>query len=140
MPNLEDPVPVNEQDPTTSDPTHHSRITLIWEVLVLQVKLVADGLRDVMLVPLSLGAALLGLIAGGNDPGRLYRKVMLLGRRSERWINLFGYRKHGTADELINPFKEKVDASPIARKAGTSINRSLDRVNEHLLRDKDEPQ
>ena len=121
----------NELDLPNQD-HHQSRISLIWEVLVLQVKLVADGLRDVLLVPLSLGAAILGLVAGGDDPGRLYRKLMLLGRRSERWINLFGYRTSGTADELISPLREKVDASPIAQRAGSTINKSLDRVNDHI--------
>lgn len=114
------------------DEVHVSRMTLIWQTLVFQVKLVADGLRDVILVPVSLIASLAGLIAGGQDPGRYFRYVMHLGRLSERWINLFGYRRSGTADELLNPLKERVDASPIAQKAGQSLNKSLDVVNEQV--------
>ncbi len=121
-----------------SDSVHHSRITLIWDVLILQAKLLADGLRDVLLVPVSLGALLFGLVAGGSDPGRLFRKVMVLGRRTEHWINLFGYRKHGTADELITPLKAKMDSNVYAQKAGDSINKSLDKVNEHLKNQRDD--
>jgi hypothetical protein len=54
------------------------------------VKLLADGLRDAILIPVSLLAALLGIIEGGENCDDKFRRVVKLGRRSERWINLFG--------------------------------------------------
>ena len=116
---------------------HRSRAGLLWAVLVFQAKLVLDGLRDVVLVPVSLFAALFGLIAGGNEPDRFFQQVLRLGRRSEVWINLFGHRSHkGTSDALIDPFKEKVmsDAQnkPWVRKTSQNLNEKLDRVNQRI--------
>lgn len=63
--------------------------TLIRDALVLQGKLIIDGLRDAILIPVSFGAALLSIWQRGADKGRLFYEVVRMGRRSERWINLF---------------------------------------------------
>lgn len=73
--------------------TRSPRAKLIHQATVLQIKLLADGLRDAILIPVSLIAALIGLLRGGDEPDREYRRVIKLGRRSERWINLFGYQR-----------------------------------------------
>lgn len=88
---------------------HESRVTLLWDVLVFQFKLVADGLRDVLLSPVSIVAAILGVVAGGDDPYRYFRSLLRLGHKSEAWLNLFGYRASaGTSDELIEPVRTRV--------------------------------
>jgi len=74
-------------------PTRNPRIELARETVVLQIKLLVDGLRDAVLIPLSLVAALIGLLRGGPDCDREFRRVIKLGRRSERWINLFGHQR-----------------------------------------------
>ena len=66
---------------------------MIREAATLQIKLLADGFRDALLIPVSLFAALIGLLRGGDEPDREYRRVIKLGRRSERWINLFGHQR-----------------------------------------------
>jgi len=77
------------------DPAFRSRRTeLIREAALLQIKLLADGFRDAVLIPVSLIAALIGLLRGGDNPDREFRRVIKLGRRSERWINLFGAASH----------------------------------------------
>jgi hypothetical protein len=73
-----------------NDTNQSPRARLIREAAVLQLKLLADGIRDALLIPLSLLAALVGLVEGGNDCDDKFRRVVKLGRRSERWINLFG--------------------------------------------------
>ena len=73
--------------------TRSPRAKLIREAAVLQIKLLADGFRDAVLIPVSLFAALIGLLRGGDEPDREYRRVIKLGRRSERWINLFGHQR-----------------------------------------------
>ena len=91
------------------------RVELMREAAVLQLKLVADGMRDAALIPVSLVAALIGLLRGGEDPGREYRKVIKLGRRSERWINLFGHQRPlgnshpvGSLDAILNQVEDVV--------------------------------
>jgi hypothetical protein len=73
--------------------TRSPRAELMREAAVLQIKLLADGLRDAVLIPVSLIATLIGLLRGGDEPDREYRRVIKLGRRSERWINLFGHQR-----------------------------------------------
>jgi hypothetical protein len=49
-----------------------SRLQLVWDVTLFQFTLVLDGLRDVLLSPLSIGWAIIGLAAGGDQPDRTY--------------------------------------------------------------------
>lgn len=67
------------------------RRVLLRDIAVLQLKLLLDGLRDVMLVPASLVAGAVSLARGrdGHAGSEFYR-VLALGRQSEQWINLFG--------------------------------------------------
>ena len=69
------------------------RANLIREAAILQIKLIADGFRDAVLIPVSLFAAFMGLLRGGEEADREFRRVIKLGRRSERWINLFGKQR-----------------------------------------------
>ena len=95
--------------------TPSPRVQLMREAAVLQLKLVADGARDAALIPVSLLATLVGLLRGGDDPDREYRKVIKLGRRSERWINLFGHQRPlgnahpaGSLDTILNQVEDVV--------------------------------
>ena len=63
---------------------------LVRNTVVFQLKLIADGFRDLLLVPISLVASLVGLLRGGDEPEREFNQVLEVGRDSERWINLFG--------------------------------------------------
>ena len=113
---------------------HTSRLQLVWEVLLFQFKLAFDGLRDLLLSPVSIATAVLGLIAGGDDPRRYFRRLLVLGRRSERWINLFGHHgRPGTSDELVESLRERVfteaTSNPWLSRAGTRLNETLDSVN-----------
>lgn len=90
---------------TTASPEKQDRWILIRDVFVFQVKLVVDGFRDLLLLPLSLITGLISLLSGGSRPGPEFYDLLRLARRSERWINLFGAveRKQGPAtdDETV---------------------------------------
>ena len=64
---------------------------LIRNAVIFQLKLMADGLRDLVLLPVSLVATLVGLLRGGDEPEREFLRVIEIGRESEQWINLFGH-------------------------------------------------
>ena len=70
------------------------RSTLIRNAVVFQLKLMADGFRDLLLLPISLIAALIGLLRGGDEPEKEFNQVITIGRESEIWINLFGNHEH----------------------------------------------
>lgn len=72
-------------------PRRQSRIRLVRRVALLQVKLLADGLRDVVMMPLSLAAAALGMVSGRRDPELYLDRLMYFGRETDRWINLFDH-------------------------------------------------
>lgn len=80
----------------------HDRRDLLRDIAVLQVKLVFDGLRDVLLVPVSLVAGAISLLRAGDPAGSEFYRLLKLGRRSEKWINLFG-----AADRLPGPERER---------------------------------
>jgi hypothetical protein len=63
---------------------------LVRDVVLLQFKLVVDGLRDFILVPVSLIAGMISFFRAGDPSGAEFYRLLRLGRRSEHWINLFG--------------------------------------------------
>jgi len=73
-----------------SDTDTSKRGELIRNTVVFQLKLMADGFRDLVLLPISLVATLIGLLRGGDEPEREFLQVIEMGRESEQWINLFG--------------------------------------------------
>lgn len=70
------------------------RWTLIRDFAVFQVKLIFDSMRDVLLLPVSLIAAVVSLVKGGVSPSSEFYDLLRFGHRSERWINLFGAASH----------------------------------------------
>lgn len=73
-----------------SDSETSKRGDLIRNSVVFQLKLMADGFRDLVLLPISLIATIIGLLRGGDEPEREFLQVIQVGRDSEQWINLFG--------------------------------------------------
>ena len=67
-----------------------TRWVLVRDVVAFQLKLLLDGMRDAVLVPVSLVVALLDLVGLGPRAGRQFYLLLHLGRRTESWINLFG--------------------------------------------------
>ena len=82
------------------------RWTLVRDIGVLQVKLVVDGLRDLLLVPASLIAGLMSLLSSDTErPGPYFYQLLNLGKQSEHWINLFGALQNAPADlRQVDPF------------------------------------
>jgi hypothetical protein len=126
---------MSEPTPDAPPPHHDSRLQLIVDVVVFQFKLAADGLRDLLLIPASIVAAIAGLLAGGDEPDLYFRRVLKFGRQSEHWINLFGRRHRDRgADALVRPLEESVLAR--VRSGGRlsegarQVNQMLDAVNE----------
>jgi hypothetical protein len=97
------------------DTPQASRWELIRDIAVFQLKLAVDALRDVVMVPVSLTAGLVDLLTGGERPGRLFYDVLIAGRRSEAWINLFGEA-------------DRVGPEPAAKDDPATIDRVVQRV------------
>ena len=103
--------------PTPSPDRAPSRWELIRDVSVFQVKLALDAMRDLLLSPVSIVAALAGLIFRSDRPTVFFDELLALGRRSEHFIELFGTRAEN-------------DPPP---DRGPSVNAMVARVQETLV-------
>jgi hypothetical protein len=109
---------------------------LFREAVVFQLKLMADGFRDLVLMPVSLIATLIGLLRGGDEPDREFRQIIEIGRGTEIWINLFG--NHQVAEDstagtsidtlftkLEETLKQQYLTSGISKKVKVEIDEAL---------------
>ena len=97
------------------------RWTLIRDVAVFQVKLIVDGLRDLILVPISLVAGMISLFKGGAEPGPEFYDLLRVGRRSERWINLFGAASHLHGAEPLDDYFPADDIDEIVSRVESFV-------------------
>jgi hypothetical protein len=76
-----------------------SNWSLIRDLAVLQVKLIVDGFRDLVLLPTSIVAAILSIAHNKNGvPGPQFYRLLVMGKQSEHWIDLFGALRNAPAD------------------------------------------
>lgn len=83
------------------------------QLLVFQLKLALDALRDFALSPLSIAAFVVDALTKPELERSLSHRIMLLGRRSDRVINLFGEFSEGgdyTVDQTFGEVEEAVYA------------------------------
>ena len=95
--------------PSEEKETDVERWTMLRDLGVLQLKLIVDGLRDIVLVPLSLAAGVISIVSGKDGrPGPQFYHLLAWGKQSEIWINLFGAVKNSPDEiEQPKPFHEK---------------------------------
>ncbi len=80
-------------------------------LVVFQLKLAADALRDLLLSPISILVFVLDAIRNPTLEDSLYLRLMLLGRQSDRMINLFDEHKdagHYTVDQAVEELEVMV--------------------------------
>lgn len=81
---------MEDQHDDTIERPEISRGELLADTVVFQIKLAIDGLRDLLLIPISLVAAAISFFHAGRGVGREFYDVVAFGRDTERQINLFG--------------------------------------------------
>ncbi len=112
----------------TSDP--RGRGQLLRDVAVFQLKLFVDGLRDLMLVPVSLIAALIDVLTAGRK--QHFYEVVRFGRRTEHWIRLFSAadhlddHPHETGQESIDEIVARVEGKLREQHARRRVRRRGD--------------
>lgn len=101
---------------TDSSRSRPSRRTIIRDLIVFQVKLWLEGFKDFVLMPLSLGAAILDVIFRWATGGGALYAIMRLGNRFEQWVNLYGALEN--EKDLSHPIQNTLDG-PLDSKSGT---------------------
>lgn len=61
---------------------------VLRDVLMFQFKLVVDGLKDLCLAQVALGAAMLDLVRRDGSPGRRFYGIVRLSERFDGWLDL----------------------------------------------------
>jgi len=131
-----------ENPPVEAPPVESvERWQFLRDVIVFQLKLGLDAARDLVLVPVSIAAALLDVVAGGAPVGRNFYRVFGFGRRTDRWINLFdSYGEPGaaperadvTVDALVGQLEgllvEQYDRGGLTASTKAAIDRALDGI------------
>ena len=89
------------RDPTAGEDAEGPEVAtgeLVRRLFVFQFKLLLDGLRDVILSPVSVVAVLVGIFGGGPRRDAPFRDLLRFGRRTDRWIDLFEAHEHEADD------------------------------------------
>ena len=96
------------------------RWRFLRDVVVFQLKLLLDNLRDLALVPISLVAALIDLVYKGEREGALFYRVLRWGAHSEEVIDVYSAIEHHAPSSFkVNP-AYTVDAV-VARLEGVLV-------------------
>ncbi len=66
-----------------------NRVEVLRDVIVFQLKLVIDGLRDLLLIPSSMFIGIYSALVS-RKPGEPFYRLLRAGHATERWIDLFG--------------------------------------------------
>src|ERR1700730_1782130 len=80
---------MSSPDVLTTEPGSNERWKFFRDVLVFQLKMLLDNVRDFALMPVSLVAALIDLIFKGKRHGSLFYQVLRWGAHSEEVINVY---------------------------------------------------
>lgn len=75
-----------------------SRRVLIRDLLVFQVKLALDGLKDLALLQASIAAAIIDFLFMRFTRGRCFYGVLRFSERLDLWFNLYGAAQRAASD------------------------------------------
>jgi hypothetical protein len=147
---------MQEESQLPSDDRQSGRWTLIRDIGVLQLKLIVDGLRDLVLVPISLVASVVSLAKSGRGGGGTeFYDLLRLGRKSERWINLFGAADNSPSveDEDVEFSNADIDGlvsrvesfvideyrkGGVTKQAKVGLDKAIDSLHKFAARDIDD--
>lgn len=129
---------MDKNTPIPVKPEHLDRWRLLADLAAFQGKLVVDGLRDVFLSPLSIGATLLDLVKSENRDESHFYKLMKLGKDSDEWIALFSAaRKEQSQDQnnidaivgrIEKIIVEQHQQDGLTRQAAQRLEKALDKL------------
>jgi hypothetical protein len=121
-----------------------ARWKFMRDVVVFQIKMLLDNLRDLVLMPVSLVAALIDLVFRGEREGALFYKVLRWGAHSEEVIDVYsaiehhprgdfkvspGYTVDGVIARLESVLKREVEKGGTAASVKAAIDRAIGQLH-----------
>ena len=92
--------------------------TVLGDVFEFQFKLVVDGIKDLALAQVALGAALIDLIRRDGSPGRRFYGIVRVSERFDRWLDLHAVSERAPADT--------VELGPVATRSVDDVLEGLE--------------
>lgn len=114
------------------------------DVVVFQLKMFLDNVRDIVLMPVSLVAALIDLVLRGDREGARFYRVLRWGRHSERVIDVYSAIEHHAPDtfeigkdytvdgviaRLENVVSREVEKGGTAASIKSAMDRAIDQLH-----------
>jgi hypothetical protein len=97
---------------------------LLARLISFQFKLIMDGLRDLLLSPISIVFVLYGIVLQRDRPDKYFNRLMRFGRKSDDFINLFEDHERPTItktdSDLFNSDKFSSPGNSVNIKSKTS--------------------
>jgi len=101
------------------------RWRLFRDLFRFQVKLLIDALKDLLLSPIAVIAAVMDFLQPQARPNMRFYRVLAFGRRLEARIDLFGVRSGSgqkpdewTVDEVLDQVESRIEAGTRNTKHG----------------------
>jgi len=122
------------------------RWPLIKDAFIFQLKLGGDAFRDLLLSPISIACLIIDLIKGHPQSESYFHRLMNFGRKTDKWLNLFGSNlstkenenilNTSSSDANVDQLFEKIETllqeqhhkGGVTAAAKASIDRYLDKI------------
>ena len=101
------------------------RRSVVMRLLVFQLKLLADGIRDLLLSPISIAATVMGFVDRSKPPDHYFQQLLQIGRRSDVFIDLFDEHRDDAvqastkAEEMAREARRRFDELETDTRAET---------------------
>ena len=127
-----------------SSRNREERWTFFRDVVVFQLKMLLDNVRDIVLMPVALGAAVIDLLYRGEREGALFYKVLRWGLHSEEVIDVYSAIEHhhpdrfkvsraytvdGVIERLENVVTREVEKGGTAASIKSAMDRAIDQLH-----------
>ena len=127
-----------------SSRNREERWTFFRDVLVFQLKMLLDNVRDIVLMPVALGAAVIDLLYRGEREGALFYKVLRWGLHSEEVIDVYSaierhdpgrfkvseaYTVDGVIARLESVVVREIEKGGTAATIKTAMDRAIDQLH-----------
>ena len=112
-----------------------TRSVTFRDFVVFQAKLAVDGVKDAVLISLSIVAVVIDMIAGGGRrPRRLYAVIRLCAR-FDRWLRLHSAKGFAETGERLWPDLPGGEAGEERRMLGSDADTLIERVEDLARRE-----
>ena len=88
--------------------SQYRRWKIFKALVVFQMKLALDWLRDLLLSPVAFFCALIDFVTGAPPHRSLFQQLMRFGQKSDLWINLFDHQdENESVDQWVDGVERK---------------------------------